>query len=220
MTEEQHSIRTFASSIRPFIHGSFRVVYSDGLRALPRRALTQDPAPDKPRPNMPFVVHEMLVAVSGVIVEKWEKVSVWVLAAFAAVSGAALSNYSAVVERFGEGAVRHIWWSLLASTLLLAVQKGATTFVQAFEAGHKAGKAMDLDPMDPDDFQALKDGMVAAYPKWPGLLLARLFKRMETGGLAPMSKTLMRATFVAVACTSGQLLVGLVAIVRVGLSLG
>lgn len=176
-------------------------------------------ASSRPRPNISVVTHELLLSVAVVVVEKWEKVSVWVLAAFAAVAGLAISNYEKVTAIAGERTVRWLLWMLLAAALLHAVQKVAATFVQAMDAGHKASKAMALDPMHPDDLAALMAGMVAAYPRWPARLLKHLFDRMSREGLAPTTKMLMRVAFIATGCAALQLLLGMAAIIGVAMSL-
>lgn len=209
------SARTFAQQ-SPYLHRSLEFTYRARFFLLSPKSL---PPAAKPRPNVPLATHELLLAMAGVIVEKWEKLAGWVLAALAAVSGLAVSNYEKVVAISGAGAVRNMLWLLLAAAILHALQKVFTTFVQSTEAGAKAGKAMDLDPMHPDDATALMAGMIAAYPPWPAKLLAWMFARMRRNGIAPFSKLVVYVAFGATACAGIQLLLGIAAIVVVALSL-
>ena len=176
-------------------------------------------APSKPRPNVPMATHELLLSVAGVVVDKWEKMSTWVLAALAAVSGVAVANYDKVAPIVGTGTVRAMWWLMLIMAFLHAAQRVATTFVQATEAGAKAGKDMGLELTHPDDLNAFLDGMVAAYPWFAAPMLRRMFDRMQRVGIAPFSKLVMNAAFTATLLASAQLLLGLTAIVVVAVSL-
>lgn len=168
---------------------------------------------------VPVIQHALLIAVAGVVVTQWEKLAAWVIAGFAAALALVLANYAKAVELTD---LRIVYWVLVLfviAAVLHVFQRIATTMVQAGVAGGEAAAKLDLKDFPHESLPRLMKGISSAYP-WPlNIPIRRSFRRIMNGDLQHVSKILLRTALSAALLAVVQIILGLVAIVKIGLAL-
>ena len=168
---------------------------------------------------VPVIQHALLIAVAGVVVTQWEKLAAWVIAGFAAALALVLANYAKAVELTD---LRTVYWVLVLfviAAVLHVLQRIATTMVQAGVAGGEAAAKLDLKDFPHESLPRLMEGISSAYP-WPlNIPIRGRFRRIMNGDLQHVGKILLRTALSAALLAVVQIILGLVAIVKIGLAL-
>ena len=199
----------------PYRTGQFAFTYRGRFFVVPPRP----PAAPPPKPtNIPLATHELVLAAAGVVAEKWEKFAAWVIAAFAAVSGLAVSNYDGAVKMTSPATVRWVLVLFFTAVVLHAIQKIAATIVQAGVAGGKAGKDMKLE-LQSSEVRPFLSSLVAVYPRPLSTLIAGTFSKMLTKGVTHVTSIMIRWALASAVLAVLQLLLGLVAMGVIGFTL-
>lgn len=180
------------------------------------------PAPmpkSEPRPNPEVLTHQMVITVAGVVTDKWEKPTAWLVAGFAAVAALSVSNFDKAVQLTSARTVYAVLVLFFLAVLAHVGQRIVSTIVQATVAGQEAGKELGIERLNHDELLLFMGGLVAAYP-WPAnLLLRKMFVKLLAKGPAHLNKLVMRVAMTAGGLAFMQVLLGLIAIAWVGFAL-
>lgn len=199
----------------PYRMGRFEFHYRGRVLLVPADA----PKSQQPRPNVAALTHAMVLAIAGVVTDKWEKPAAWLVAGFAAVAALAVSNFDKAVQLTGAQTMYAVLVMFFLAVVAHVAQRFASTIVQASVAGYEVGKKVDIEKLFPAELDLLMGGLVAAYP-WPAnLIVRRMFAKLVAFGPEHINKLTMRIAMAASLAALVQVLLALVAIAWVGFSL-
>ncbi|MDM0068369.1 hypothetical protein [Variovorax sp. J31P207] len=187
--------------------GCLSVAYRAPVARVPQ---PPPPAAPPPRPDLPTEVHALLCATAGVVTEKWDTYAAWIIAAFAAVAGLAVSNYDRAVELTNRSTVIAVLTLFIISVLLNAWQKWKTIRAQAMIAAGKAAQDPKLQ-LTVEEKKQFVAAMSAAYPAIVARWLAPGLERARTEGVAYASKKMMSLSVGATTLGFVQLGLGVIA---------